>query len=107
MNKNIFDNYGQVAEMNKICCAYITFNQTEGYERALEVTKRENWAFKILTQHPKFTPAPAPQDIKWENKHEKKLDVAKKMKQTVYLLIFIAFVYFFGVGDVAQDAVAA
>lgn len=112
--------------MNKISSIYITFNRTEGYEEAMKVSNNKD--FDILIPHncepkktcfsqakryllcrreketAKFKPAPSPRDVKWENKHENQIEIARTLKQTVFLLVFIFFVYFFGVGDLARKS---
>ena len=104
LNKKIFDNYGRVTEMSQIIKAFITFDATAGYDRAIELGDKYHSDFEFLGSHPQFKEADSPQDIVWEKLQMSKFDMNKILKQTVYLIAMISFVFFFGIGDLAKKS---
>jgi len=90
--------------MSKIITCFITFNTTCGKEKALELGDKYHRDFEFLGKHPKFKESDSPQDITWEKLQISEFDMNQILRQTIYLIAMICFVFFFGIGDLAKKS---
>jgi hypothetical protein len=60
-----------------------------------------------MRQHVKFTEPPEPTNVQWENKQLSKNDVKNNIIQSTYLLLLIALIGFFGIGELSKNALSA
>ena len=82
----------------------MTFCETDGLEKAIDMKRSET---KLLGQHIRFNQACEPNNVQWENKEIKDTDVQSNLVRSLYLLILIAIIGFFGIGDLSQNAISA